>query len=332
MQTLVALLRDMASRAIMRAVPDVAATPDLLMADVEPSTQPQFGHYQCNSALKIAKALKKDPRAIAKNIVDNLEKEALDGTPVLSRIEIAGAGFINLTLDPTCLSGQVEKCLQDEHLGISLPTRRQRVIVEFSSPNVAKELHVGHIRSTIIGDAIARVMEFLGHDVLRLNHIGDWGTQFGMLITYLQQMHPDVIRGEKVALLSELMQWYKQSKICFDNDPEFKKRAQLQVVALQRGDVQVLQVWQRICDISRAAFEEIYKRLDVTIIEQGESFYNPILPQIVDEIEKKGLITYSDGAKCIFMDGFINREGQPLPMIIQKSDGGYNYDTTDMAA
>jgi arginyl-tRNA synthetase len=332
MQTLISLLQDMASRAIVRAFPDAAANPDLMIAEVIHSTQPQFGHYQCNSALKIGKALKKNPREVAQLIIDHLEKTTPEGTPFLGRVEVAGAGFINMSLDPVFLAEQVEKCLTDHHLGISLPLRKLRVIVEFSSPNVAKELHVGHLRSTIIGDCLARIVEFLGHDVLRLNHIGDWGTQFGMLITYMNEEHPEVIRGEQSVDLPTLMQWYKQSKVRFDNDSAFKKRAQLQVVALQGGDNATLEAWQKICAISRAAFAEIYRMLDVSITERGESFYNPLLPKIVAELEKKGLITVSDGAKCVFMEGFVNRDGEPLPMIVQKSDGGYNYDTTDMAA
>jgi len=330
MQLLIALLQEMASRAIVRAYPE--ADPSLIIADVNQSTQPQFGHYQCNSALKIGKALRKNPREVAERIVDHLEKNTPEGVPVLARVEVAGAGFINMFLDLTFLAGQVEKCLIDAHLGVSLPFRKQRIIVEFSSPNVAKELHVGHLRSTIIGDCLARIMEFLGHDVLRLNHIGNWGTQFGMLITYMQEEHAQVLCGEQTVDLSALMQWYRKSKVRFDNDPAFKKKAQLQVVALQGGDPASAKAWEMICEISRAAFAEIYQMLDVSIVERGESFYNSLLPQIVDELEKKGLVTNSDGAKCIFMEGFVNREGEPLPMIVQKSDGGYNYDTTDMAA
>ncbi len=332
MQILSSLLQDMASRAIVRAWPDVQADPELLIAEVIHSTSPQFGHYQCNSALKIGKALKKNPREIAQRIVDHLERDTPEGTPLLTRVEIAGAGFINMTLAPAFLEAQVEKCLTDAYLGASIPLAKQRIVVEFSSPNVAKELHVGHLRSTIIGDCLARVMEFLGHDVLRLNHIGDWGTQFGMLITYMQEEHPEVLHGETVVELSELMKWYRASKVRFDNDTDFKKKAQLRVVALQGGDLETIEAWRKICAISRAAFAEIYRVLDVALVERGESFYNPLLPKIVADLEKKGLITISGGAKCVFMDGFVGREGEPLPMIVQKSDGGYNYDTTDMAA
>ncbi len=330
MQLLLALLQEMASRAIIHAYPEV--DPSLILADVSQSTQPQFGHYQCNSALKISKALGRNPREVANHIADQLEKKASDGTLIVDRIEIAGPGFINIFLNPLFLANQVKESLSDAHLGAYLPKHKQRIIVEFSSPNVAKELHVGHLRSTIIGDCLARIMEFLGHDVLRLNHIGNWGTQFGMLITYMQEEHAEVLHGEKIVDLPILMQWYKQSKLRFDADPTFKKKAQLQVVALQSGDLNSLKAWEKICEVSRCAFEEIYRILDVSINERGESYYNPILPEIVAKLEQKGLVTISDGAKCIFMEGFVNREGEPLPMIVQKSDGGYNYDTTDMAA
>lgn len=332
MQTLISLLQEVVTRAMAHAWPEIETDPSLVLADIIHSTQPQFGHYQCNSALKIGKALKKNPREIAQRIIENIPKTTDDGTPLLALVELAGPGFINMTLEGSFLAQQIEECLSDVYLGVARPAEKQRIIVEFSSPNVAKELHVGHLRSTIIGDCLARIMEFLGHDVLRLNHIGDWGTQFGMLITYMQEEHPEVVRGEKAAELPELMGWYKQSKIRFDADPAFKKKAQLRVVALQSGDTETLQAWRMICEISRKAFAEIYHVLDVSIVERGESFYNPILPKIIEELEAKKLIRISDGAKCVFMEGFVNREGEPLPMIVQKSDGGFNYDTTDMAA
>ncbi|MFI5333615.1 MAG: arginine--tRNA ligase [Chlamydiales bacterium] len=314
-------------RAALMAAYGEALTPDLLEPEVEQSTNLQFGHYQCNNALKLAKILKKAPREVAQQILSHF-----DGSPFVEKVEIAGAGFLNFTLSATFLGQEVDALIRDSHLGVPLPVKKQRVIVEFSSPNVAKELHVGHLRSTIIGDALARLFEFLGHDVLRLNHVGDWGTQFGMLIAYMQDEAKDVLSGKKTADLSELMKWYKASKTRFDADPEFKKRAQHEVVLLQSGDPSSLKVWKLICDISRKAFQEIYDLLDVKLIERGESFYNPYLKPLIEDLEKKGLITISDGAKCIFMEGFFTPEGTPLPMIVQKSDGGYNYDTTDLAA
>ncbi len=295
--------------------------------EITPSTQPQFGHYQCNNALKLAKELKTSPREVAQKII-----QAWKPTPAISKLEIAGPGFINIFLNPEFIAAEINQMVLDPHLGVPLPHPKQRVIVEFSSPNIAKELHVGHLRSTIIGDCIARLFEFLGHDVLRLNHIGDWGTQFGMLIAYMRKYVPEVLEGKKKTDLPTLMEWYRASKKLFDEDPEFKKEAQFQVVKLQGGDEPSLAAWKMICDISRKAFQEIYDLLDVKITERGESFYNPYLPIVVADLEKRGMITISEGAKCIYLDGFEGRDGKPLPIIIQKSDGGYNYDTTDMAA
>ena len=327
MQNIITDLLKKTSDAIRLAFSDAITDPKLLESEVTPSTQAKFGHYQCNSALKIGKALNISPRAAAEKIAAHLDRSEM-----ISDVEIAGPGFINITLKASFLASQMEALLRDDRLGVPLPERKQKVVVEFSSPNIAKELHVGHLRSTIIGDAIARLFEFLGHDVLRLNHIGDWGTQFGMLIAYMQQNVPEVLKGDVQTDLVQLMHWYKESKKCFDQDPEFKKRSQLQVVKLQGGDPEALAAWKTICEISRKAFQEIYALLDIKTNERGESFYNPYLATVIKELEDKGLITISDGAKCVFLDGFITREGTPLPMIVQKSDGGYNYDTTDMAA
>lgn len=302
------------------------------ISDITLSTQEDFGDYQCNSALKLSKILKTAPTKIAEEIVKAWKKALDPSMPMIEKMEIAGPGFINIFLSPSFLSNQVNEILKDRRLGIDSPSIKQKVIVEFSSPNIAKELHVGHLRSTIIGDCIARLFEFLGHDVLRLNHIGDWGTQFGMLIAYLREKAPQVLTGETPINLNSLMQLYQASKKLFDLDPNFKKRAQLQVVKLQGGDEISLAAWEMICNISRKAFQEIYDFLDVRLIERGESFYNPYLSKVIDDLEKKQLITISGGAKCIYLDGFTGRDGTLLPIIIQKSDGGYNYDTTDLAA
>lgn len=329
MLTISERLQEKVEKALERAYGDALSDqPQLLKPEITQSTQPQFGHYQCNNALKLAKVLKRDPRQVAQEIIAELNGD----TSIIRKLEVAGPGFINITLKPQFLDSEIEALLKDSHCGVPRAREKKRVIVEFSSPNIAKELHVGHLRSTIIGDAIARLFEFLGHDVLRLNHIGDWGTQFGMLIAYLKKFQADFLSGEKKADLSELMHWYRESKKLFDADPVFKKQAQLEVVALQGGDEASLEAWEMICDISREAFQEIYKLLDVKIEERGESFYNPYLPDVVADLEKRGLVTVSDGAKCVFLEGFAARDGTALPMIIQKSDGGYNYDTTDMAA
>lgn len=332
MQNLIKTLRLRAEDAIRSAFAAESDDPKLLEAEVTVSTQAQFGHYQCNSALKIGKALRTSPRDAAQKIVAHWDRTFEKGQSMIAQLEIAGPGFINITLDPIFLASQIDALLQDSRLGVPLPEKVQRVIVEFSSPNIAKELHVGHLRSTIIGDAIARLFEFLGHDVLRLNHVGDWGTQFGMLIAYMQEKVPDVLSGKKQTDLPQLMGWYRESKKRFDEDPEFKKRSQLRVVNLQSGDSEARFAWEKICEISRIAYQEIYDLLDIKLIERGESFYNPYLAEVVEDLDRKGLITVSDGAKCIFLEGFTSRDGKSLPMIVQKSDGGYNYDTTDMAA
>lgn len=299
--------------------------------EITQSTQDKFGHYQCNSAMKLSKLLQQNPRQIAEQLVKHVDTH-LEGTPFIAKLEIAGPGFINITIDPHYLEKRIEQTLFDPHYGVDLPINKEKVIVDFSSPNIAKEMHVGHLRSTIIGDSLARLLEFLGHDVLRLNHMGDWGTAFGMLIAYMKEEVPDVIKGSKTTDLTHLVTWYKAAKQRFDADPDFKKRSQLEVVALQGGDPNALKSWKIICEISRNAYQEIYDLLGIKLIERGESFYNPMLADIVADLESKGIVQISDGAKCIFVEGFQNRDGASLPLMIQKSDGGYNYDTTDMAA
>ncbi len=294
--------------------------------EITAATQKQFGHYQCNAAMKLTKILKMPPQKIAAEIINHLNAD-----DIFEKTEIAGPGFINITLTTAFLEKELNSMLLDPMLGVERE-KPKKVIVEFSSPNTAKELHVGHLRSTIIGDSIARLFEFLGHNVLRLNHVGDWGTQFGMLIAYMKERYPKVLTGEQHTDLSYLVKWYKESKLLFDSDPEFKKRSQLTVVDLQSGDPNCIKAWEVLCAISREAYQEIYDLMGIKLIERGESTYNAMLPNIVKECEEKGIVTLSNGAKCIFLDGFTNREGEPLPMILQKSDGGYNYDTTDMAA
>ena len=325
MQTLLFSIQKKFTDAITRIYCDRLSKEEL-QSEVAFCVDQKFGNYQCNSALKLAKILKENPRAVAEKIISNLKDQ------FFSKIEIAGPGFINVTINPSYLSEDLNKAHADSHLGVKLPHQPRRIIVEFSSPNVAKQLHVGHLRSTIIGDCIARLFEFLDDDVLRLNHVGDWGTQFGMLIAYLKEFQPEVLKGRQKTDLVSLETWYKDSKKKFDEDEEFKKRSHEEVVKLQGGDKEALNAWKIICDISRDGYQEIYDLLDVKLNERGESFYNPVLGQIVQDLENKGLVTISDGAKCIFSDDIKNREGNPLPLMIQKSDGGYNYDTTDMAA
>ncbi|MDF2529779.1 MAG: argS, partial [Gammaproteobacteria bacterium] len=233
MQNILELLQHKFYRALVSAFPQAELQPS--QVEITPSTQAQFGDYQCNSAMKLAKILGKSPRAIAEEILAHLDrKDALSSEPMITRCDIAGPGFINIILEPSYLALRVEYMLQAPQLGID-KTQSERVIVDFSSPNTAKEMHVGHLRSTIIGDCLARIFEFLGYDVLRLNHIGDWGTAFGMLIAYMKQHAKEVLAGQQETDLSHLVSWYRASKAQFDEDPEFKARSQREVVALQSG-------------------------------------------------------------------------------------------------
>lgn len=314
-------------QALFAAYPDKASECKEFPLEITQSTSEKFGHYQFNSAMKLTKVLQANPRQIADALIAKIDK-----TPLIEKLEVAGPGFINITLNSIFISEGVDHILKDPHLGIETNQQEKKVIVEFSSPNTAKEMHVGHLRSTIIGDSLARLFEFLGYNVLRINHIGDWGTAFGMLIAYMKESAPHVLEGKEKTDLTHLVTWYKASKVRFDADSDFKKRSQNEVVALQGGDSKSLYAWEIICTISKKAYQEIYDMLDIKITEKGESFYNPFLKDIVEDLEAKGLIEISDGAKCIFIEGFQNREGKTLPLMIQKSDGGYNYDTTDMAA
>jgi arginyl-tRNA synthetase len=320
-------LKEIVRAAAQVAFNEAVDCPTDFQAAVTPATQPQFGHFQCNSAMALAKAAKKNPREIgqvaAKKLQDN------DSLGLFAKVEVAGPGFINLWLAESAVSQQANE-LSD--LGVGALVEPQRVIVDFSSPNVAKEMHVGHLRSTIIGDCLARVLSYLGHDVLRLNHIGDWGTAFGMLIAYMQDEVADVLAGERQAALPDLMDWYRAAKQRFDAEPGFQDRARAQVVALQGGNTEARKAWEIICGISYDAYNEIYRLLDIDIETRGESFYNEWLPEIVTLLQDKQLLQESDGAQCVFLPGFENKEGDPLPMIVQKSDGGYNYSTTDLAA
>ncbi|ANH78368.1 arginine--tRNA ligase [Candidatus Chlamydia sanziniae] len=310
MSTLIAYLSSLCSQAISIAFPQL----ENWQSEVTPSTKERFGHYQCNDAMKLTNLLKKPSRMIAKTIVSYIPKESF------SFIEIAGPGFINFTFATPWLDRQLLQ-LADHVISGFRVTFPQKIIIDFSSPNIAKDMHVGHLRSTIIGDCLARIFTYIGHDVLCLNHIGDWGTAFGMLITYLQDTEnsdPDN--------LEDLTNLYKKAYKHFSDKEQFKKSSQRNVVALQAEEPQVIALWEKICAISEKAFQQIYEILDITIEKRGESFYNRFLPGIIQDLETKGLITVSDHAKCIFHKAFA------IPLIVQKSDGGYNYATTDLAA
>ncbi len=294
---------------------------------VVPASNPKFGDYQCNISLSLSKQLGQPPRVIAQKLLEHLDVTGICQTPT-----IAGPGFINLTLKPAYLEAQLSDIQRDPRLGVEAAKTPQRVILDFSSPNIAKEMHVGHLRSTIIGDSIARILEFQGHDVLRLNHVGDWGTQFGMLICYLREAYPAALTTANALEIGDLVSFYKQAKKRFDEDEAFKEASRQEVVKLQSGAEDSRNAWQLLCEQSRREFQVIYDWLDVKLTERGESFYNPLLPGIVENLSQSGLLEENEGAMCVFVEGFTNKAGEPLPLIIQKSDGGYNYATTDLAA
>jgi arginyl-tRNA synthetase len=311
-------------KALIAAFGDEVAETDPMLV---PASNPKFGDYQCNVAMSLTKVLKNNPRTIATQIV-----EQLNITEICLPPEIAGPGFINLRLKPEYLEQQLNSILNDQRLGVPYSQPSQRIIVDFSSPNIAKEMHVGHLRSTIIGDCIARVLEFQGHDVLRLNHVGDWGTQFGMLITYLREVYPDALTTADALDLGDLVAFYRQAKIRFDEDKNFQEQSRQEVVKLQAGNADSRKAWQLLCDQSRREFQLIYDQLGIELTERGESFYNSMLPDVVTQLNQTGLLVEDNGAQCVFLEGFTNKEGNPLPLIVQKSDGGYNYATTDLAA
>lgn len=294
---------------------------------VVPASNPQFGDYQSNLALSLAKPLGQPARAIAQQLLERLEVGDL-----CQPVEIAGPGFINLRIKPTFLEAQITTVQGDPRLGVARAEPAEKVVVDFSSPNIAKEMHVGHLRSTIIGDCIARILEFRGHEVLRLNHVGDWGTQFGMLIAYLREAYPEALTTADALDLGDLVSLYKKAKIRFDGDESFRETAREEVVKLQSGEKYSLYTWKLLCDQSRREFQLIYDFLDINLTERGESFYNPFLAEIVRDLSEIGLLKEDAGAQCVFLEGFTNKAGEPLPLIVQKSDGGYNYATTDLAA
>ncbi|ENX2721058.1 arginine--tRNA ligase [Salmonella enterica] len=298
-------------------------------ADCEPqvrqSAKVQFGDYQANGMMAVAKKLGMAPRQLAEQVLTHLD---LSG--IASKVEIAGPGFINIFLEPTFLAEQVQQALASERLGVSQPTR-QTIVVDHSAPNVAKEMHVGHLRSTIIGDAAVRTLEFLGHHVIRANHVGDWGTQFGMLIAWLEKQQQENA-GDMA--LADLEGFYRDAKKHYDEDEAFAERARNYVVRLQSGDTYFREMWRKLVDITMTQNQITYDRLNVTLTRDdvmGESLYNPMLPGIVADLKAKGLAVESEGATVVFLDEFKNKEGDPMGVIIQKKDGGYLYTTTDIA-
>ncbi|MFV0575631.1 MAG: arginine--tRNA ligase [Vibrio sp.] len=316
-----ALLNDKVSQAL-----EAAGAPAGSPAAVRQSAKAQFGDYQANGVMGVAKKLGMNPREFAQKVLDVLD---LDGVAI--KTEIAGPGFINIFLDPAFLANQASLALADERLGIALE-EQQTIVADYSAPNVAKEMHVGHLRSTIIGDAVVRTLEFLGHKVIRANHIGDWGTQFGMLIANLERVEKE--SGEVSMELADLEAFYRESKKLYDEDEAFAERARGYVVKLQGGDQDCAKMWKKLVDITMVQNQRNYDRLNVSLTRDdvmGESMYNDMLPEIVADLKTKGLAVEDDGAQVVFLDEYKNKDGEPMGVIVQKRDGGFLYTTTDIA-
>jgi arginyl-tRNA synthetase len=298
-------------------------------ADADPLIRPSgFADYQCNAAMSLGKRAGKPPREVAGLIVAGLA-----GAPEIESAEVSGPGFINLTLRDSWLAGQANEQLADPRLGVPEASPRQRVVVDYSGPNVAKELHAGHLRATVEGDAIVRVLEHLGHDVIRAAHLGDWGTQFGMLIEHALDVGERATYDELAA--GEFTAFYQAARAKFDGSQGFADRSRQRVVELQAGEPQAMRLWQLLVDDSMAYLRRLYARLGVTLTDADmapESFYNPMLADVCAELEGRGLAVISDGALCAYPPGFTGRDGAPLPLMLRKSDGGYGYDSTDVAA
>jgi len=293
---------------------------------VRQSGKVQFGDYQANGIMPAAKKLGLNPREFAQNVLDKADLQ-----DIAEKTEIAGPGFINIFLKDTWLADNINRAVQDPKLGVHNP-EKQTVVVDYSSPNVAKEMHVGHLRSTIIGDAVVRTLEFLGNHVIRANHVGDWGTQFGMLIAYLEKMENEHASEME---LSDLEAFYRAAKKHYDEDPVFAEKARNYVVKLQSGDEYCRTMWQKLVKITMQQNQHNYDRLNVTLTDKdvmGESLYNPMLPGIVEDLKKQGLAVEDDGALVVYLDEFKNKDGDPMGVIVQKKDGGFLYTTTDIAA
>ena len=293
---------------------------------VRQSGKVQFGDYQANGIMPAAKKLGLNPREFAQSVLDKAELQ-----DIAEKTEIAGPGFINIFLKDTWLADNINRAVQDPKLGVHNP-EKQTVVVDYSSPNVAKEMHVGHLRSTIIGDAVVRTLEFLGNNVIRANHVGDWGTQFGMLIAYLEKMENEHASEME---LSDLEAFYRAAKKHYDEDPVFAEKARNYVVKLQSGDEYCRTMWQKLVKITMQQNQHNYDRLNVTLTDKdvmGESLYNPMLPSIVEDLKKQGLAVEDDGALVVYLDEFKNKDGDSMGVIVQKKDGGFLYTTTDIAA
>ena len=292
---------------------------------LQPTKNAEHGDFQINGVMGAAKKAKQNPRELAQKVA-----EALAGNDVIESAEVAGPGFINLRLRPEFLAHNIQTALNDARFGIAKTNKPQTVVIDYSSPNLAKEMHVGHLRSSIIGDSISRVLEFMGNTVIRQNHVGDWGTQFGMLVAYLVEQQKDNAAFE----LADLEQFYRAAKVRFDEDPAFADTAREYVVKLQGGDETVLALWKQFVDISLSHAQAVYDTLGLKLRPEdvaGESKYNDDLQPVVDDLVQKGLAVEDDGAKVVFLDEFKNKEGEPAAFIVQKQGGGFLYASTDLA-
>lgn len=293
---------------------------------LQPAKNRDFGDYQINGVMGAAKKTRQNPRELAQKVAD-----ALQQNPLIATAEVAGPGFINLKLRPEKLAQYIKTSLQDEHLGIARNSKPQTIVIDYSSPNLAKEMHVGHLRSSIIGDSLNRVLTFLGHKVIAQNHVGDWGTQFGMLVAYLIEQQQN---GRADLELADLEQFYRNAKVRFDEDKNFADTARDYVVKLQSGDASVLTLWQQFVQTSLQHAQAVYKKLGLKLLPAdvtGESFYNDQLQSTVNELLAKGIAVDSDGTKVVFLDEFKNQDNEPAAFIIQKKDGGFLYASTDLA-
>ncbi|GGL19263.1 arginine--tRNA ligase [Sphaerisporangium melleum] len=298
-------------------------------AGADPLIRPsQFADYQANVALSLAKRLRRAPREVAQAIAD-----ALDAGDVFAKVEVSGPGFLNITLSDSWIAEQAGRTLADPRSGVGQTTPPQTVVVDYSAPNAAKEMHVGHLRTTIVGDSLVRMLEHLGNRVIRQNHLGDWGTQFGLLIEHLL----DIGEPNAIAQLQagETNEYYQAARAKFDSDPVFKERSRRRVATLQGGDPETMRLWHLFMDATVRYFNKVYDTLGVTLTDDdiaGESMYNPMLAETCADLEAAGVAVISEGALCVFPPGFTGSDDKPLPLIIRKSDGGYGYATTDMAA
>lgn len=300
-------------------------------AVIKPSGRPEFGDYQANGMMGAAKKLKMNPRQLATEVLEHLDLEGIADT-----VEIAGPGFINIHLSDEWLSTQAEHTLKDKTLNIKPSEPSQTIVIDYSGPNLAKEMHVGHLRSTIIGDVMARTLKFLGHTVIPQNHVGDWGTQFGMLLAHMKSLMDNMENSDELSMqLADLESFYRDAKGRFDQEEGFADIARDYVVKLQSGDEECYALWQQFVEVSLSHCDAVYERLGVLLTREDlkpESAYNDDLPVVVEDLKKAGLITENDGAQCVFLDEFKGRDDKILPAIVQKSDGGYLYATSDIAA